>query len=90
MKKSPTKSKAKGKAGSKPWPNDTHIWTTHSIDMAPHMPSMHHFPQIQAHVQVGLGGYISLLIRRNDSIFTFGESFSIPRFYYSATEDSFG
>uniref|UniRef100_A0AAQ4S7D1 Discs large homolog 1-like protein n=1 Tax=Gasterosteus aculeatus aculeatus TaxID=481459 RepID=A0AAQ4S7D1_GASAC len=48
VKKSPTKSKGKGKAGSRPWPNDTYIWTT---EMPPHVPLVHHFPQIQAHVQ---------------------------------------
>ncbi|GLD49611.1 discs large homolog 1-like protein isoform X3, partial [Lates japonicus] len=51
VKKSPTKSKAKGKAGSRPWPNDTYIWTAHSMDTPQHVPLIHHFPQIQAHVQ---------------------------------------
>lgn len=58
MKKSPTKSKSKGKAGSKPWPNDTHIWTAHSVESPAHVAYLHHFPQIQAHVQVGLGEYV--------------------------------
>uniref|UniRef100_UPI003AAF1A16 uncharacterized protein n=1 Tax=Centroberyx gerrardi TaxID=166262 RepID=UPI003AAF1A16 len=51
VKKSPTKSKAKGKAGSRPWPNDTYIWTTHSLETPTHTPLIHHIPQIQAHVQ---------------------------------------
>ncbi|XP_035863227.1 disks large homolog 4-like isoform X5 [Sander lucioperca] len=51
VKKSPTKSKAKGKAGGRPWPNDTYIWTAHSMATPPHVPLIHHFPQIQAHVQ---------------------------------------
>eukprot|EP00064_Thunnus_orientalis_P020790 superscaffoldBa00005922_g20938 len=50
-KKSPTKSKAKSKAGSRPWPNDTYIWTTHSMETPPHAPHIHHFPQIKANVQ---------------------------------------
>lgn len=58
MKKSPTKSKAKGKAGSKPWPDDTYNWTVHSVETPPHVPHMHHFAQIQAHMQVGLSGYM--------------------------------
>ncbi|KAM8873621.1 disks large homolog 4-like isoform 2-T2 [Spinachia spinachia] len=48
VRKSPTKSKGKGKGGGRPWPNDTYIWTT---EMPPHVPLIHHFPQIQAHVQ---------------------------------------
>ncbi|XP_029987306.1 discs large homolog 1-like protein isoform X3 [Sphaeramia orbicularis] len=50
VKKSPTKSKAKGKAGSRPWPNDTYIWTTHAME-SPHVPLLRHFPPIHAHVQ---------------------------------------
>ncbi|CAG11546.1 unnamed protein product [Tetraodon nigroviridis] len=53
LKKAPSKSKAKGKAESKPWPNDTYIWTSCSAETPQHVPHMHHFPQIQAHVQVG-------------------------------------
>uniref|UniRef100_A0AAQ5XFX8 Uncharacterized protein n=1 Tax=Amphiprion ocellaris TaxID=80972 RepID=A0AAQ5XFX8_AMPOC len=49
VRKSPTKSK--GKAGARPWPNDTYIWTAHSMEVPPHVPLIHHFPQIQAHVQ---------------------------------------
>ncbi|KAI9517598.1 Discs large 1-like protein [Dissostichus eleginoides] len=49
--KSSTKSKAKGKTASRPWPNDTYIWTAHSMETPPHMPLIHHFPKIQANVQ---------------------------------------
>ncbi|XP_073331834.1 leucine-rich repeat-containing protein 7-like [Pagrus major] len=56
VKKSPTKSKAKGKAGSRPWPNDTYIWTAHSMEAPTHTPPIHHFPQIKAHVQDSMGG----------------------------------
>ncbi|KAJ4942788.1 hypothetical protein JOQ06_005302 [Pogonophryne albipinna] len=49
--KSSTKSKAKGKTASRPWPNDTYIWTTHSMETPPHMPLIRHFPKIQANVQ---------------------------------------
>ncbi|XP_067370091.1 disks large homolog 4-like isoform X2 [Channa argus] len=52
VKKSPTKSKAKDKAGGRPWPNDTYIWTSHSMETPPHVAHIHHFPQIQAHAQV--------------------------------------
>ncbi|XP_035502992.2 disks large homolog 4-like isoform X6 [Scophthalmus maximus] len=51
VKKSPTKSKAKGKAGSRPWPNDTYIWTAHSLEAPQHTP-LPHFPQMQTRVQV--------------------------------------
>lgn len=54
LKKTPSKSKAKGKADSKPWPNDTYIWTSRSMETPQHVPHIHHFPQIQAHIQVGL------------------------------------
>ncbi|XP_019720262.1 disks large homolog 4-like isoform X5 [Hippocampus comes] len=46
--KSPTKSKTKEKAGSRPWPNDSYVWNLRSLEPPSHM---HHFPQIQAHVQ---------------------------------------
>ncbi|CAB1460446.1 unnamed protein product [Pleuronectes platessa] len=55
VKKSPTKSKCKGKAGSRPWPNDTYIWTAQSMGAPPHVPLIH-LPHIQARVQVGLMG----------------------------------
>ncbi|XP_004562163.2 disks large homolog 4 isoform X5 [Maylandia zebra] len=49
VKKSPIKSK--GKTGGRLWPNDTYIWTAHSMETPPHVPLIHHFPRIQAHVQ---------------------------------------
>ncbi|XP_077389400.1 disks large homolog 4-like isoform X4 [Festucalex cinctus] len=46
--RSPTKSKTNGKAGSRLWPNDSYMWNLCSLEP----PSqIHHFPQIQAHVQ---------------------------------------
>ncbi|XP_056895367.1 discs large homolog 1-like protein isoform X5 [Takifugu flavidus] len=51
LKKTSSKSKAKGKWDSKPWPNDTYIWTSRSVETPQHVPHIHHFPQIQAHIQ---------------------------------------
>nr|XP_020458510.1 discs large homolog 1-like protein isoform X2 [Monopterus albus] len=51
LKKSPTESKAKGRAGSRPWPSDTYIWISHSRETPPHVPLIHSFPHLQAHVQ---------------------------------------
>ncbi|XP_078802173.1 disks large homolog 4 isoform X5 [Oryzias latipes] len=49
VKKSPTKTKVK--LGYSPCPKDTHIWTTHSVSVPPHVPLTHHFPQIHGHMQ---------------------------------------
>ncbi|XP_061636463.1 discs large homolog 1-like protein isoform X6 [Phyllopteryx taeniolatus] len=46
--KSPTNSKTKGKAGTRPWPNDSYMWNLRCMEPSSHI---HHFPQIQAHVQ---------------------------------------
>ncbi|XP_077440923.1 disks large homolog 1 isoform X6 [Vanacampus margaritifer] len=46
--KSPTKSKSKGKAGSRPWHNDSYMRNLCSMEPPSHI---HQFPQIQAHVQ---------------------------------------
>lgn len=69
LKKTPSKSKAKGKADSKPWPNDTYIWTSRSTETPQHVPHIHHFPQIQAHIQVGLGSI-------NDSPWIMGKPYA--------------
>ncbi|KAG7514524.1 discs large-like 1 isoform X3 [Solea senegalensis] len=50
VKKSPTKSKDKGKAGSRPWTNDMYIWRAHLAETPLRVPLIH-LPQIQACVQ---------------------------------------
>ncbi|XP_029004290.1 disks large homolog 4-like isoform X6 [Betta splendens] len=48
--KSPTRSKAKGRSGSRPWSNDAYMWLAHS-ETAPHVPHMYHFQQMPAYMQ---------------------------------------
>ncbi|XP_059922293.1 LOW QUALITY PROTEIN: discs large homolog 1-like protein [Gadus macrocephalus] len=51
LKKSPTKGKAKGKAVGRPWPHDSYIWTSQSVENSVNMPLIRHLSQIQAQIQ---------------------------------------